>query len=101
MAGGTDLTIAMHEGEVCPDILIDVSRTEEMRRISESGGKIVIGAAVTFTEAENDPTIKIFSLDSEGGIRRGLKTDTQPRNDRRQPRERLAGGRYAAAADGA
>ena len=43
IAGGTDLTIAMHEGEVCPDILIDVSRTEEMRRISESGGKIVIG----------------------------------------------------------
>ena len=60
IAGGTDLTIAMHEGEVCPDILIDVSRTEEMRRISESGGKIVIGAAVTFTEAENDPTIKKY-----------------------------------------
>ena len=60
IAGGTDLTIAMHEGAGCPDLLIDVSRTAEMRHITSGGGKITIGAAVTFTEAENDPTIKRY-----------------------------------------
>lgn len=60
IAGGTDLTIAMHEGAVCPDILIDVSLTEEMRHITESNEKIIIGAAVTFTEAENNPLIKKY-----------------------------------------
>lgn len=62
IAGGTDLTIAIQEGEVCPDILIDVSRTAAMRDIAEYAGenKITIGGAVTFTEMENDPLIKKY-----------------------------------------
>jgi xanthine dehydrogenase FAD-binding subunit len=62
IAGGTDLTIAMHEGRISPDVIIDVSRAAELCKIEEyaAENKISIGAAVTFSEIEKDPTINKY-----------------------------------------
>ncbi len=50
IAGGTDLVISLRKGDIRPQILIDVTRIPELRRIEEAEGEIRIGAAVTHGE---------------------------------------------------
>ncbi|RPJ09781.1 MAG: xanthine dehydrogenase family protein subunit M [Deltaproteobacteria bacterium] len=50
IAGGTDLVIRLRDGDVKPECLIDITRIEELRRIEESGGMMVVGAGVTHSE---------------------------------------------------
>jgi CO/xanthine dehydrogenase FAD-binding subunit len=49
IAGGTDLTIALRSNAIKVNRLVDVTRIPEMKIIEENH-KIIIGAAVTFTE---------------------------------------------------
>ena len=49
IAGGTDLVIALNNKKISPKVLIDISKLEELRKIEEIDGNIVIGAAVSFT----------------------------------------------------
>jgi aerobic carbon-monoxide dehydrogenase medium subunit len=50
LAGGHSLVPAMKLRLVEPRVLVDVSRVQELRGISEEGGAIVIGAATTHAE---------------------------------------------------
>ena len=50
IAGGTDLTIKLHEGRERPDLLVNVLDVKEMRSINVSRGRVEIGAALNFSE---------------------------------------------------
>jgi len=58
IAGGTDLVIGLRNGDQNPQLLIDVTRIEELRKIKEKNGTISIGAAVTHSEIASSPLIK-------------------------------------------
>jgi CO/xanthine dehydrogenase FAD-binding subunit len=60
IAGGTDLIISLRKGEAQPQILIDVTRIPELRRIEETEGKIRIGAAVTHGEIASSKLIQRY-----------------------------------------
>src|SRR5271157_461787 len=57
IAGGTDLMIAVRNGDVASRYVVDVSRLEEMRTIAVTEGTLSIGAAVTYTEIVHSPQI--------------------------------------------
>lgn len=50
VAGGTDIIIALREGKLRPDYLLNVLDVKEMRHISKGDGMVEIGAAVPFSE---------------------------------------------------
>ena len=58
LAGGTDLLVIVHKEGAQWDRLIDVSRVEEMRRITEDAEAIYVGAALTHTEVAAHPLIR-------------------------------------------
>jgi CO/xanthine dehydrogenase FAD-binding subunit len=50
IAGGTDLVIALRNGDLNPSCLIDVTNIPELRKIEEKDGRVSIGSAVTHSE---------------------------------------------------
>lgn len=50
IAGGTDIIIALRENKISPQVLIDVSKLEELKKIEYVDNKIKIGSAVTYTQ---------------------------------------------------
>ena len=58
IAGGSDVMVDYNAGKIAPEVLVDVSRTEELRGIRIEEGSIVIGAAVTLTEIAEHPEIR-------------------------------------------
>ena len=63
VAGGTDLVLEMRQGfhkEI--ETLVDVSRVEELSRITEKDGWIHLGAGVTHNQCLADPLIQTFGL---------------------------------------
>jgi nicotinate dehydrogenase FAD-subunit len=58
IAGGTDLVISLRKAEIHPQVLIDVTRIPEMRRIEEAEGRISIGAAVTHGEIASSELVR-------------------------------------------
>jgi len=61
IAGGTDLVIALRNGDQNPQLIIDVTRIEELRQIEERNGTISIGAAVTHSEIASSPLVKKYA----------------------------------------
>jgi carbon-monoxide dehydrogenase medium subunit len=58
VAGGTDLILELQQGHRPPvDALVDVTRIGEMTGIHETGGWIIIGAAVTHTTLVESPML--------------------------------------------
>ena len=58
IAGGTDLTIALKERLVTPQIVVDLGRLrKELGGISVEGGILRIGALATFSEIESSPYV--------------------------------------------
>jgi len=51
LAGGTDVLVYVRHEKPPFDRLVDISRVPEMKAIERRGGEILIGGAVTFTEA--------------------------------------------------
>src|SRR3954452_9434299 len=51
IAGGTDLMVALNAERAHPDSLIDLGRVEELRGWHREGDELVLGAAVTYTQA--------------------------------------------------
>ena len=50
IAGGTDVLVHLRNGKFNPEVLVDISSIEEIKKIEEVDGYIEIGAGVTFTE---------------------------------------------------
>ena len=61
IAGGTDLVISLRNGDQNPQLIIDVTRIEELRKIEETNGTISIGAAVTHSEIASSPLIEKYA----------------------------------------
>lgn len=53
IAGGTDLVIALNNKKISPKVLIDISKIDQLRKIEEADGKIIIGSAVNYTQLMN------------------------------------------------
>ncbi len=57
LAGGTDLVIALRDEAIQPDAVVDINRIPELRLVSQKKGRIVLGAAVTFSEIATNPML--------------------------------------------
>jgi carbon-monoxide dehydrogenase medium subunit len=57
LAGGTDLLVQMRADVVDPDLIVDIKRIAETRRIAEDNGGWRIGAAVTGAELKEHPRL--------------------------------------------
>lgn len=66
IAGGTDLMIAIREGELRAELLVDISRIPELQFIAEEGNQICIGPLVTHGELASSGLIKKGHLSWEG-----------------------------------
>lgn len=50
IAGGTDIIIHLREEKISPEILIDISKIEKLKKIECEENRIKIGSAVTYTQ---------------------------------------------------
>lgn len=57
LAGGTDLSIAIRNGEFDKDYVLDISRLDETRTVEIADGTLAVGAAVTYTEIVANPIV--------------------------------------------
>ncbi|MGE0653884.1 MAG: xanthine dehydrogenase family protein subunit M, partial [Alphaproteobacteria bacterium] len=57
LAGGTDLLVQLRSGMVEPDLVVDIKRIPEMRKITAEGGGFRIGAAVSGAEFGEHPGV--------------------------------------------
>ncbi|MGB6063466.1 MAG: FAD binding domain-containing protein [Desulfomonilaceae bacterium] len=57
LAGGTDLMIAVRNGDMAARYVMDVSRLDELRTLEAADGVLWVGAAVTYTEIMGNPQI--------------------------------------------
>lgn len=57
LAGGTDLLVQLRSGVVEPDLVVDIKRIPEMRRIVAESGGFRIGAAVPSAELSEHPEV--------------------------------------------
>jgi CO/xanthine dehydrogenase FAD-binding subunit len=60
VAGGTDLVIALRNGDLKPSCLIDITNIAELRKIGERDGMVSIGGAVTHSEIASSPLVKKY-----------------------------------------
>ena len=58
LAGGTDVLVFVRHEKPPFDRLVDISRVREMKAIERHGDEIVVGAAVTYTEAAASPVLQ-------------------------------------------
>lgn len=58
LAGGTDLCIKFIKNQVFDYKIIDISKVEELKKVSETNDTIDIGASVTMTELEDSLVIQ-------------------------------------------
>jgi CO/xanthine dehydrogenase FAD-binding subunit len=58
LAGGTDVLVYVRHEKPPFDRLVDISRVREMKAIERHGDEIVVGAAVTYTEAAASPVLQ-------------------------------------------
>jgi aerobic carbon-monoxide dehydrogenase medium subunit len=58
LAGGTDLLVQLRTDLIEPDLVVDIKRIPEMRRIQDESGGFRIGAAVTGAELKEHPRLK-------------------------------------------
>jgi carbon-monoxide dehydrogenase medium subunit len=62
LAGGTDLLVQLRAGIVEPDLVVDLKRIPEMRRITAENGGFRIGAAVTGAELGEPSNLLVVSF---------------------------------------
>src|SRR5438034_4403004 len=58
LAGGTDLLVQMRSDIVDPELIVDIKRITETRRVTEEKGGWRVGAAVTGAELKEHPRLK-------------------------------------------
>jgi len=57
LAGGTDLMVNIQEGKAHPQVMIDINTAADMKGIRLEGEELVIGAAATLSEIDQDPLV--------------------------------------------
>ena len=57
LCGGTDLVVKMRSGAIDPQVLLDISDTEELRGIEECKDHVIIGSATTVSQIIADPIV--------------------------------------------
>jgi aerobic carbon-monoxide dehydrogenase medium subunit len=57
LAGGTDLLVQLRSGLIEPDLVVDIKKIPEMRRITPENGGFRIGAAVSGAELGEHPEV--------------------------------------------
>ena len=57
LAGGTDLLVQLRTDMIEPDVIVDIKKIDETRKISETADGFVIGAAVTGAELSEHPAL--------------------------------------------
>ncbi|SHN70723.1 FAD binding domain-containing protein [Desulfovibrio litoralis] len=73
IAGGTDLILQEEKAEKKAQILVDISRIQDLQKIEKKGDALFIGACVTHTEIATSPLVKkhapalAFSCSCVGG----------------------------------
>ena len=100
LAGGTDLLVQYHAGIRRPSVFVDVKRIPELMRISVDEGGATIGAAVPAADIcahPDDPAALARAGRSRAPDR--LDADSGSQQPRRQPVQRVAGGRLDLRAD--
>ena len=58
LAGGTDLLVQLRSGRVKPELIVDIKKIPELRRVSMEHDVIHIGAAVSGAELGENATVK-------------------------------------------
>lgn len=58
LAGGTDVLVLVRHEKPTFERVVDISRVPEMKAIERRGDEIIVGAAVTFTEAAESPLLQ-------------------------------------------
>jgi carbon-monoxide dehydrogenase medium subunit len=58
LAGGTDLLVQLRSGLIEPDLVVDIKKIPEMRRIAPEDGGFRIGAAVSGAELGEHPDVR-------------------------------------------
>ncbi len=58
LAGGTDVLVYIRHEKPSFDRLVDISRVPEMKIIERRGDEVVVGGAVTYTEAAESPLLR-------------------------------------------
>ena len=57
IAGGTNLIVDMRSGKIRPQVLVDISKLQELCCIRKKDGHLLIGGGVTIAELLDDPMI--------------------------------------------
>ena len=97
LAGGTDLIVQKRARMVSPEVIVDVKNIPELLDVSEEGGGFRVGAAVPGAVlGENEAVGRHVAGDRRGVRAHRLDPDPGPRVPRRQPLQRLSGGRLHA-----
>lgn len=58
LAGGTDLIIALRKKKIRPEILVDIRKIADLRKIKKDGPYLAVGAAVTFSGLISHPLVQ-------------------------------------------
>ena len=101
LAGGTDLVIRLRDGSYAPSVVVDVKRVPR----AGAGDPGRRGRRARHRRDDDDDRDRgapghpaRHGRARRGGRGRGLRPDPEPRDARREPRQRLAGGRHRAGA---
>ena len=60
IAGGTDVIVDYKAGKISPEILIDITKAEDLQGIEVKDGKLVIGAATVLNQIARSPIVKQY-----------------------------------------
>lgn len=74
ISGGTCLLVDLRKRDSSANVLLDLSRIEELRRIEIVGDELVIGAMVTIAEILDDPSVAAHA----GVLQEACKTFAAP-----------------------
>lgn len=58
IAGGTDIVVELKNGKITPNVLIDIAKISELKKIEDDNEFITIGACTTFTQVLENEYIK-------------------------------------------
>jgi CO/xanthine dehydrogenase FAD-binding subunit len=84
--GGTDVMVELNFDRSRPDALLNLNEVPELRGWSRRNGSVWLGSGLTYAELMEPGLAELLPALAEAA----RTVDPQPRDDRRQPRNRLA-----------